>query len=187
MSGQVLRKIIEGFVCTALIPVMIFVTYGHNGGEPSFDRWVEAFQLGSLAAVVHLVFLATRQEPLNRIVLGGNIYLLAGGIAFISNQVWFLESLDHLQETGLMIAITIVGVLSTIFMQNGFIGVGSADKRGILIFSLCLLAVTVLALVVTMPFRGNPFVAGFLPIVGLIALQKVFALQLKSHDASTKE
>ena len=45
---------------------------------PTNERWVGAFELAAAAALLQLVIVLPQRRPTNRLILGANLYLLAG-------------------------------------------------------------------------------------------------------------
>lgn len=156
------------FTLVQFFPLSIFATFAFWQGVPSNERWLEAFQLGALLGLIQLAILLPQKNPLNRLVLAGNIYLILGGLAAYFQQWWYLKLYDSLRESAIFIIMIIVGSLSTITSSSGFIAVkGSARK-----FSIYLLIATVFMLPFALYFEGERTFAAVLPIIFLAILQR---------------
>jgi|TARA_R110001583_G_C5445628_1_gene390342 hypothetical protein len=156
------------FALIQFFPLSTFATFAFWNGAPSNDRWLEAFQLGALLGLIQLVILLPQKNPLNRLVLAGNIYLILGGLAAFFQQWWYLKLYDSLRESAIILLMLIVGGLTTFVSSSGFIAVkGSARK-----FSIYLLIATSAMLPFAIVFEGNRTYAAVLPIIFLAILQR---------------
>jgi hypothetical protein len=79
------------FALVQFFPLSLFAAYAFWHGQPTNERWVNAFTLGAVAAAVQLLIVARQPRPLNRLMLGANLYLLVGGAAAIARQWWLLN------------------------------------------------------------------------------------------------
>lgn len=68
------------------LALAIFVAYAYAQGTPTVPRWEAAFKLGAVLAALEIAILFARKPPMNRLILGGNLWLLAGGLAFLFGQ-----------------------------------------------------------------------------------------------------
>ena len=150
-----------GFLALAL-----FAYLGFGRGPTSDEQFVFAFKICGAVALVELVVLLARAAPANRLIIGANLWLIAGGAAALLEQWWFLRVYQHFGEASLFAAMLCVGVLSTAFSPAGFIGKqGQRDK--VLRASVLLAAAVVVALLVAIYFRGNVRYAAVVPVIAL--------------------
>ena len=120
---------------------------------------------GAVAAI-ELVVLLARAAPANRLIVGANLWLIAGGLAAFLEQWWFLRVYQHFGEASLFFAMLCVGVLSTALSPAGFIGkLGQRDK--VLRASVLLAGAVMVAMLVAIYFRGNVKVAAVVPVIAL--------------------
>jgi hypothetical protein len=136
---------------------------------------VKAFTLGGVAAIIHLLVILRQPKPANRLILGANLYLLVGGIAAVAQQWWLLHVYGRLNETGIFLSMLIVGVVATIITPAGFVGVESADGKGIRRYSTLLLAATLIATGISVAFQGSRTWSSVVPLVALALLQRALA------------
>jgi hypothetical protein len=156
------------FALIQFFPLSTFATFAFWNGTPSNDRWLEAFQLGALLGLIQLAILVPQKNPLNRLVLAGNIYLIFGGLAAFFHQWWYLKLYDSLRESAIILLMVIVGSVTTFVSSSGFIAVkGSARK-----LSIFLLVATLSMLPFAIIFEGNRTYAAILPIIFLAMLQR---------------
>lgn len=180
MRGLVSRWI---FALIQFVPLSVFASYAYQFGPPPPERWAEALKLGALVAIVQLLIVSVVPRPVNRLLLGANLYLLVGGLAALTRQWWFLQSVyGGLREAGVLVFMVLVGVATTFFTQAGFVGEQGAQSNQVRRYSLYLLFAGSLALSVSVFFQGQIFWAAVLPISGLAALQHLLAHRLRSAE-----
>lgn len=167
------------FALVQFFPLSFFATYAFWHGAPTNDRWVDAFQLASLAGLIQLAIVLPQSRPANRLVLAGNLYLILGGLATITHQWWFLHIYDVLRESAIFIFMAVVGIVATFATPSGFIGVSSASLGSVRAASYWLLGATVLALPISFAFSGNRTYAAVLPIIALAVLQRYLAFRVQ--------
>jgi predicted permease len=161
-----------GFAALAVFAYLAFAR-GHGTDE----GFVNAFKVGSLVAVVELALLLARQAPANRLILGANLWLMAGGLAAFAEQWWWLKLYQQFGEASLFVAMLCVGVATTVFTPSGFIaklGPAAAVRRA----SWVLLAAVGCALWVAVWFRGDVKFAAVLPVVALSWLNRLLRHRL---------
>lgn len=163
------------FALVQFLPLSLFATYAAWHGGPEEQRWREAFEVGSVAALIQLVIVMLQPRPVNRLVLAANIYIMLGGLAYLTKQWWFLKIYDALRESAIFVTMLGVGVVTTVFTRPGYAAVTDAPRPAAVHASLWLLAATALALGVSFLFHGNRTLAAVLPIVGLAVLQRTLA------------
>lgn len=167
------------FALIQFFPLSLFATYAFWHGAPSDDRWIEAFKLGAIAGIIQLAIVFAQPRPVNRLILGGNIYLIAGGLAALSHQWWLLRAYGFLQESAIFLCILLVGMTATFVTPAGFVAVAGAAPNRTRLASYWLILATLLALLAALAFRGNQTWAAVVPIVFLTVLQRVLAHRLR--------
>jgi hypothetical protein len=105
-----------GFIALAFFAYLAF-----GRGQTTDETFVFAFKASSLLAIVELAFLLARTAPANRLILGANLWLIAGGAAAFTEQWWWLRGYQQFGEGSLFLTILLVGVVSTLFTPSGFI------------------------------------------------------------------
>ena len=156
------------FTLIQFFPLSTFATFAFWNGAPSNDRWVDAFQISACLGLIQLAVLLPQKPPLNRLVLAGNIYLILGGLAALSQQWWYLKLYGSLRESAIILLMVIVGSLTTFISSSGFIAVKGSHRK----FSIYLLIATILMLPFSFYFEGNRIYAAVLPIIFLAILQR---------------
>ena len=163
------------------LALTVFAAYAFVHGAPTEDRWVFSFKLGACLAALELLVLARRAVPINRLILGANIWLLVGGLAAFLQQWWLLRGYERFGEASLFAAMLAVGIVSTAVNPRGFVAV-SGPRRKVLLASSALLAAVAVALVIAVSFRGNVKVAAVLPVIALSWLNR--ALQRYAREVA---
>lgn len=165
------------FALIQFFPLSLFAAYAFWHGAPDEQRWREAFEIASLAACVQLAIVLPQPRPANRLVLAANIYVMLGGLAFLTQQWWFLHLYDALRESAIFITMLGVGIASTLFTASGYAAIASVPRQVVIHASLWLLAATALALAVSLLFRGDRTLAAVLPIICLAVVQRILVYQ----------
>jgi hypothetical protein len=154
-------------------PLSLFAAYAFWNGPPDDARWQRAFELAAIAAIIQLAILLPQRRPVNRLVLAGNIYLLLGGLAFLTSQWWFLRYYNSLRETAIFVFMIAVGVVTMFATREGYAALPDAPRSDAMRASLALLIATAVALGLSIAFRGNRLTAAVIPILGLTVLQQL--------------
>ncbi len=171
-------------VFVQFLPLSFFATYAFWHGEPTDDRWMEAFQWGALAALVQLLMVLPQRRPTNRLILAANLYLLVGGGAVLTHQWWLLQTYEVLREAGIFIGILIVGIVTTFASPAGFIatlGTQSEVRRA----SFWLLLAVMLALGLSLVFAGDTTWAAVVPIICLAIFHRVLQVRIRARFGET--
>ncbi len=156
-----------GFLALALFAFLAF-----GGGPATDDRLLFAFKAAAPVAVLELAVLFSRTAPANRLILGANLWLAAGGLASFLQQWWWLKGYQHLGEASLFISMGIVGLATTALSPAGFVA-AAGPRRAVVLASLALLAGVLLALVAAVHFRGNVKFAAVIPVIALSWLNRL--------------
>ncbi len=150
-----------GFLALALFAYLAF-----SAGTPSDERFVFAFKVSGCVALAELAVLFSRAAPANRLIVGANLWLVAGGIAAFAEQWWWLEGYQRLGESGLFISMLLVGLATTAGSSVGFVG-AQGERRRVLVGSVVLLAAVLAALAASVRFRGTVQWAAVVPVIAL--------------------
>jgi len=152
------------------IALAVFASYALANGTPTEERWIQAFKLGALVGSVEIAVMLLMRKPANRLILGGNLWLVVGGAAAVGEQWWLLQGYQRLGEASLLVAMLITGIVS-LPTRAGFVGkvgTGSTVRSA----SLALLAAAVCAVAISVALRGDPKLAGVMPVIALAWLNR---------------
>lgn len=156
-----------GFIALALFAYLSF-----GQGPVTDDKLLHAFKVSGILAIAELAFLISRVKPANRLIIGANLWLIAGALAAYLEQWWWLQLYQRSGEASLFVSILIVGLATTWWSPSGFIaklGPIAQVRRA----SLLLLASVLIALALAVYFRGNVEYAAVLPVVALSWLNRL--------------
>jgi hypothetical protein len=150
-----------GFLALATFAMIAFGT-----GAPDVATWRRAFLIGGTVAVLELGVLFAMAKPANRLVVAANVYLAAGGLAFALQQWWFLKGYERFGLSGILLAMLVVGVVTTFASRAGFVGM-HAPQSLIRRASYILLGFVLLGLVCAQAFPSVDKGAGIVIITVL--------------------
>ena len=168
------------------VPLSFFASFAYWNGSPDRERWMLAYEYAAVAAVVQLLIVLPQRRPANRLILGASLYLIVGGLAAITQQIWLLRIYRDFQESAIFGCMILVGILTAIFSPVGYVGAAATDSTAIRRASIVLLVATFLALGVSILFRGDRQRAAVWPIVGLAIVQRVLASRIQSRSQTTR-
>ena len=154
-----------------VIPLSIFLLVRRNINTEISKNWEVLFIASGLAAFIVIILFLSRKIQFNRLFLGINIYLISGGLAFITRQGWLNRIYDDLQASGMLLWIVITEVVSIVLSPAGFIGVNSPDITSIKKYSLLLLLFSICALAISFGFRGSRILSEIAPFISLFLIQ----------------
>jgi len=154
------------------LPLVLFLAWASAEPEPGPERWTAAYRLAAVPALGVLAAAARARAPGDRVVLGANAYLVAGGaLAWVAPDALGIFG-GELRESGLLLAILAVGAATMLFSRHGYARV---DPSGPRLASAALLAVTGAAALFSFRFRGDRFLAGTLPLAALLVASRLVA------------
>jgi hypothetical protein len=156
-----------GFLALALFAFLAF-----GSGPPSDDRLVFAFKAAAPLAVLELAVLFWRSAPANRLIIGANLWLAAGGLAAFLQQWWWLKGYQQLGEASLFMSMAAVGLATTTISPAGFVA-AAGPRRPVVLASLVLLAAVAIAMLAAVHFRGNVKFAAVIPVIALSWLNRL--------------
>ena len=171
--------IIEYLLGFLALAVFAFLAFG--SGFPTDAKLLFAFKASAPVAFAELAVLLWRSAPANRLILGANLWLVAGGLAAFLEQWWWLKGYQHLGEASLFIAMAVVGLATTALSPAGFVA-AVGPRRPVVLASLGLLAAVCLALLAAVHFRGDVKFAAVVPIIALSWLNRLLRRMVPRGD-----
>ncbi len=147
------------------LPVIAFASSFIVGGGVDLKRASLLFVISAAAAVAITVFLIVKKAQLNPILLGTNLWLCFGAVAFGIPIPAFAELLGHVQAFGLYVTVFGLGAILAVVSDEGYIGMDHPDKKTIRMLSFIMLALTVAALVWSYLFMESIRLGGALPFI----------------------
>ncbi len=165
-----------GFLALALFAFLAF-----GSGPSSDDRLVFSFKASAPVALLELAVLFFRAAPANRLIIGANLWLIAGGLAAYSQQWWWLKGYQRLGEASLFMSMAMVGLATTVFSPAGFVAV-VGPRRSVVLASIGLLVAVLLALWVAVQFQGDVKFAAVFPVIALSWLNRLLRQTVPGRD-----
>ena len=136
------------FIPIAGYLICVYSPYIHNKAL--------GFIIGGILAVTQLIFFALESKPLNRIIIGIDIYLMIMGFAMLSKSIYLLKILGSLDGASLLLCILLVGIFATMFSRSGFVGSDNYEQpEKIRLHSIILLCLVAVAAALSFAFSGN--------------------------------
>lgn len=166
-AATAILEYLLGFLALAFFAFLAF-----GGSAATDERLLFAFKASALLAVAELAILLWRPAPANRLILGANLWLVAGGLAAFLEQWWWLKGYQQLGEASLFISMAVVGLATTAFSPAGFVA-AVGPRRHVVLASLGLLAAVCLALLSAVHFHGNVKFAAVVPVIALSWLNRL--------------
>ena len=161
-------------------PLTIFLMIALQHGTPQPADWLNAFVWGGSMAILQFALLLSGKNPLNRIVLGVNLYLIFAGIAAFTGLGVLLKILDDLKESAVFLSILAVGICTTITSKFGFVGtVEIASPKSVKTYSLLLLLLAFMAVVASFWFKGALLFSAAIPLICMSVANRLFKWQLQ--------
>lgn len=165
------------------IPLMIFLGYLRIIDTQIPENWKMPFIVSGCAAIIIIIFSFFKKSLLDRIFLGFNLYFITGGLGIVAHQWWLSNFYDHLQASGLLLWVIVVGLATTLFSSNGFIGVKSSDTNVIKTYSFYLLFFSIIAFSLAFVCRENRVLSELVPFISLFVLQGVLKEKISHNKA----
>jgi hypothetical protein len=160
------------------LPLSIFSTIGFWQPQTSNETWLLAFQVAALVGICQFLLITKLKIVMSRLILSANIYLILGGLASFFQQWWYLEFYNSLQESAIFIVMIFVGITTMLFSNNGFVGINKTlikeakNRININKKSAYLFIAVLIALVVSVMFKGEIAISVVTPIVALAIFQR---------------
>lgn len=135
------------------------------------EAWRTAFIASGLAACLLTGFLIYKKVVLDRLMLGANIFLIVGALAFIFDIESILYWYGVYQGAVFILPIVVVGICS-LCSSAGFIGIENKNKEAVRSTSLYLLGASVICLLWSIMLnRSGIFISAALPFIVLKIIQ----------------
>ena len=167
-----------------LIPIVSLALPFILAGGVDLGRAGTGFVIGALLAVPVTAVVA-RRYLLNPILVGTNLWLWLGAVAFQLPLRPVAAWLTETQAVGLFIAALGVGIVATFTSPQGYVACAKADPRWVRRASLGLLALTVVTVGWSWVFRHDVRLGGGLPFIVLNLARRGMCLCAPRPNEST--
>jgi hypothetical protein len=156
-----------------LVPIISLAFPFIVAGRVDLTRAAPGFLLGALLTLPISLAVLWRRHPLNPILIGANLWLWLGLVAFYAPvpalRAWLIET----QAFGLFALALLVGIVATFGFRLGYVACPSSDPRWTRRMSLGLLGLTVVIVVWAWIFRHDIRLGGGLPFIVLNVARRV--------------
>ena len=153
-SPELLMKFAPIAVCLICVSAM----------PPS--NWLLVFTACGILAIFQLIYFAMEPKPLNRIIIGVDLYLIITGLAAITRWGDMLKILVGLREIGVVLCILLVGIYTTMLTPGGFIGTDNYERpEKTMLHSSVLLFLVLIALAASFAFKGSYRFSIVIPVI----------------------
>ena len=160
-------------------PILTLASTFVVSGAVDLERAGTLFVVAAVEAVVFTAVVAALRAPLNTILVGTNVWLVLGALAFGLPIETLADGLGRLQAVALFACVSVIGALLTAVAPNGFVGAELPGRRRTLVGSLILLALSAMALTWSWFFVDDIRLGGGLPFILLNVSRRVLARRLR--------
>jgi hypothetical protein len=155
------------------VPVITLASSFILAGGVDLSRAALLFVIAALGAVAVTAVLTAKKVLLNPVLLGTNLWLCIGALAFGVPVSPLADAVGRAQAFGLYVCMFGVGLVLTVVKDSGYIGVRHPDRQRIRKWSLVLLGLTAGALVWSYVFIDNIRLGGALPFILVNVIRRV--------------
>ncbi len=160
-------------------PILTLASTFVVSGEVDLERAGTLFVVAAAEAVVITGVLVTLRKPLNPVLLGTNLWLALGALAFGPPIGPLAALVDRTRAIGLFACALAVGGALTALSPRGYLGAALADPAVVRRGSLIMLALTVVALAWAWAFVDDIRLGGGLPFIALNVSRRVLVRRLR--------
>ena len=157
------------------LPLSVFALVAFQTSYPSPHRWLFAYALGCLMAVLRTSYTLHQKKTLNRIALGSDLYLFVGLTASILQSSFLIQALSSMRESLIFLCILSTGITATFVMRNGFSGVDHKSRKQSFLISIVLVAAASTAFFISYSNRGDRLLGAVVPLVALAIFYHLIA------------
>lgn len=162
-------------------PLLFFIFYASRHGTPTDIDWLYSFQISAVIAILYILLFIVIKLPLNRFVLGANVYLIIGGIFVFFDCYRPLEILNYLRDTGVLIAILGVAIIFTLCSPRGFIN-SDQNNNKVKTYSWIMVAFICVAILINVLIPVKNYYPITALIIGGMLLNKYLCLKIKRSE-----
>ncbi len=161
-----------------LVPILTLASSFIVAGQVDLERASALFTVSAALAVVITTALAVARAPLNTVLLGTDLWLLLGAVAFGVPVGPLAAALGRLQGAGLFACVLLTGLVLSAAAPRGFLGLAAENGRRRRAGSLALLLLTAGALAWSAAFVDDIRLGGGLPFIALNVSRRILLRRL---------
>ncbi|MBN2197326.1 MAG: hypothetical protein JW751_31275 [Polyangiaceae bacterium] len=160
-----------------LVPVVSLALPFVIEGKVDLERAGRGFLTGALLSIVTTMAVLHRRHLVNPILLGTNMWLWLGAVAFAGEFEPLKRWLSETQGCGLFVIVLVVGAATTLWFPHGFVGCRSSSLDWIRGASYGLMALTLAVVGFSWAFRQDIRIGGGLPFILLNVTRRVICVR----------
>jgi hypothetical protein len=161
------RKFLDGLVES--IPLTLFLIYSHVAVIRESHDWLLPYLLASVAAMASMIYVVRREQVLNRLSLGINLYFFSGVFGLLVDWTWLNHLYGELRGLGMLYWIFAVGCITTYYSRYGFLGVEHGSRLLFARWALLLLCIPAVGM--ALYFSDNRFLGEWCPFIFLFFMR----------------
>ena len=154
-------------------PVITLASSFIVSGSVNVERAGTLFIITGIAAAIITAVLITKRILLNPILIGTNLWLFLGAVAFGVPFTPLARMMAEVQAGGLFSCTLGVGIVFSMIMDTGYIGMNHKNEALVQKLSAIMVGLTFFALVWSFMFINNIRVGGGLPFILLNVTRRV--------------
>lgn len=162
------------------VPLPVFLVFVTLIDFGILHDWFSAYITCTIIAAITSSLLIVNKIPMNRLIIGINLYLFSGSYAHITEQIWLNQLYGDLGASAMIAWIIPVGIISLFFTPTGFIGVKSSNSDKIIHYSVILIITSILAFLLSFYFRDNKIFSEFIPFISLFLMLNKMKFKLRN-------
>ncbi len=167
-------------------PILTLASSFIVAGDVDLARAATLFVVAAGEAVVITAGLLALRRPLNPVLLGTNLWLVLGALAFGLPLEGPARLLGEIRAVGLFGCALVVGVVLTAAARGGYLGAELPERGAVLRGSALVLVLTAAALVWSWIFVDDIRVGGGLPFIVLNVSRRVIARRMSRSGATLR-
>lgn len=164
-------------IALELSPLLIFIAISQLWGN-----WPFAFMVGGGLGLLHLVYSFFFDDTVDYLLVGVDLYMLIGGIAFSMNLFPILRWYQQREEAALFIIITLLGIVMSIVAPSKFLDTQHRNKNKVQLYSFYLVLGSIILTAWAAYFHKNNIIASLIPFLGLYSMRIALRAALARHQ-----
>lgn len=160
-----------------LVPIISLAFPFIVQGKVDLARAGSGFLIGALLTIPITALVVARKHLLNPILVGTNVWLWLGALAFAVPVPALADWLRQTQAFALFASALVAGVVTTFLSEHGYVACYSTDSGWIRRTSLGLLALTAVVVTWSWIFRHDIRLGGGLPFIVLNVVRRVLTVR----------
>lgn len=154
-------------------PLLLFLILYRLVEPSSSQDWLVPYLASAGLAACTMSLFWMKRISSNPVFIGINVYLLSGAVALATRQSWLNQIYEHLQSSGMLAWVVLVGAIYLLFSPRGFIGIHSNHRQVVTRYSIYLLLIAIFVFSLAYLFRNDRLISEFVPFAILFACQSV--------------